>query len=156
MLSFALQTMIMNKNKDSNLCVVTWASPAASGISKIWWNLITGFLKWLVTKTHWQCIKMIEILQSSVSPPNFKFSVLILATQIPFAAPVIYLLVYGIPLSNYVFSKASDAFPVFFVQNPCFPELQVYNECSGFIIIIWKLLWCLKAHTDGTNQSFQI
>lgn len=150
MLSFTLQKMIMNKNKDSNLCVVTWASPAASGISKIWWNLVTGFLKWLVTKIHRQCIKIIEILQNSVSLPNF--SGLILAIQIPFTAPVIYLLVYGIPLSNYVFSKASDASPVFSVQNPCFTEPQLYNECSGFIITIWKLLWCLKAHTDDTNK----
>lgn len=35
MLSFVLQTTIMSKNKDGNLCVVTWASPGTSGISKI-------------------------------------------------------------------------------------------------------------------------
>lgn len=44
MLSFALQMMIMNNNKGSSLCVVTWASPAASGISKNW-SQIMGLLK---------------------------------------------------------------------------------------------------------------
>lgn len=87
----------MNKSKNNYLYVVTWPFPTASDISKIWWNLIIGFLKGLVTKIHWQCIKMVGILQSSVGLPNFLFSGLI-----PLC---IYLLVHGIPLSNYVFPK---------------------------------------------------
>lgn len=112
--------MIMNNNKDSSLSVVIWASPAALGISKNWWNPVMGLLRWLVTKTHWQCIKVVGILRSwvSVQTSNFPGSFLQIKLLLQLQS-----LVYGTPVSNCVLSKASDAFQNLPVPNARFPEL---------------------------------
>lgn len=93
---------------------------AALGISKNWWNPVTGLLRWLVTKTHWQCIKVVEILQSSVSVQTSNFLGLFLQIKLLLQ---LQSLVCGTPLSNCVLSKASDAFQNLPVPNACFPEL---------------------------------